>query len=123
MKVDEYYQLHGISWNAYYWLRKVKTATLQQAGFVELPIAENKPVPNTDFSASKLQNYLSGYKGTLVTNGYQTYYTLMKNSDTIRVSSCWSHARRKFANIVKTAATGVALASTEERVDNRQLSV
>ena len=96
-----------------------------------------------------LQNYLAGYKGTLITDGYQPYHTLMKNSDTIRVSGCWSHARRKFAEIVKTAAKGAALtpaqtiaaeavkridamyhldnkykdSSAEERLDNRQQSV
>ena len=52
MKVDEYCQLHDISRDAYYyWLRKVKTAALQQAGFVELPLPEVKPVSTTDFSA------------------------------------------------------------------------
>lgn len=96
-----------------------------------------------------LQKYLSGYKGTLITDGYQPYHTLMKNSDTIRVSGCWSHARRKFAEIVKAAAKGAALtpaqtvaaeavkridamyhldnkyknSSAEERLDNRQQSV
>ena len=45
MKVDDYCQLHDISRDAYYyWLRKVKTAALQQAGFVELPMPETKPV-------------------------------------------------------------------------------
>ena len=56
-----------------------------------------------------LQNYLAGYNGTLITDGYQPYHTLMKNSDTIKVSGCWSHARRKFAEIVKTAAKGETL--------------
>lgn len=52
MKVDDYCQLHGISRDAYYyWLRKVKTAALQQAGFVELPMTENKPALTTDFTA------------------------------------------------------------------------
>ena len=51
MKVDDYCQQHDISRDTYYyWLRKVKTAALQQAGFVELPIPETKPVPTTDFS-------------------------------------------------------------------------
>jgi len=51
MKVDEYCQQHAISRDAYYyWLRKVKEAALQQAGFVELPVPENKPTPATDFA-------------------------------------------------------------------------
>lgn len=55
MKADDYCQLHDISRAAcYYWLRKVKTATRQQAGFVELPLPEVKPVPTTDFAAQMI---------------------------------------------------------------------
>ena len=51
MKVDDYCQLHDISRGVYYyWLRKVKTAALQQAGFVKMPLPEVKPVPETDFT-------------------------------------------------------------------------
>ena len=51
MKVDDYCQLHDISRDAYYyWLRKVKTTALRQAGFVELPLPEVKPVRGTDFT-------------------------------------------------------------------------
>ena len=50
-----------------------------------------------------IQEYLTGYRGTLVTDGYQPYHSLMKNSEEIRVSGCWSHVRRRFAEIVKTA--------------------
>lgn len=52
MKVDDYCQQHDISRDAYYyWLRKVKAAALQQAGFVELPVPEVKPIPTTGFTA------------------------------------------------------------------------
>lgn len=38
LKVDDYCQQHNLSRDAYYyWLRKVKEAALQQAGFVEIP--------------------------------------------------------------------------------------
>lgn len=57
MKVDDYCQLHDISRDAYYyWLRKVKTAALQQAGFVELPLPEAKAVPGTDFATQLVSN-------------------------------------------------------------------
>ena len=55
MKVDDYCQLHAISRDAYYyWLRKVKTAALQQAGFVELPMPKSKPAPIHDFTAQMI---------------------------------------------------------------------
>lgn len=51
LKVDEYCQQHNLSRDAYYyWLRKVKEAALQQAGFVELPAPKNETVPATDFT-------------------------------------------------------------------------
>lgn len=55
LKVDEYCQQHDISRDAYYyWLRKVKAAALQQAGFVELPLPENKPAPTTAFAVQMI---------------------------------------------------------------------
>jgi transposase len=100
-------------------------------------------------NGSVIQKYLAGYQGTLVTDGYQPYHTLMKKSDSIKVAGCWAHARRKFAEIVKSAKKDAALTpaqtvaaeavkridamyhlentrkeiSAKERLDNRQQSV
>lgn len=50
------------------------------------------------------REFLKGYKGTLVTDGYQVYHTLAKErSDDLKVAGCWSHARRRFAEIVKAS--------------------
>ncbi len=96
-----------------------------------------------------IQEYLKGYRGILITDGYQPYHTLMKNSEEIRVAGCWAHARRRFAEIVKAAKKGGPLtpaqtisaeavkridamyhldnqykrSSAEERLDHRQRSV
>ena len=49
LKVDEYCSQHSLSRDAYYyWLRKVKEAALQQAGFVELPAAGFVTKPDSD---------------------------------------------------------------------------
>ena len=100
-------------------------------------------------SGEVLEKYLSGYQGTLVTDGYQPYHTLMKKSDRIKVAGCYAHARRKFAEIIKSVkkntplSPGQAVAaeavkridvmyhldnmykesSAKERLDNRQRSV
>lgn len=51
-----------------------------------------------------IDKYLEGYKGILVTDGYQSYHTLAKKrGGEIKVAGCWAHARRKFADIVKAA--------------------
>ena len=47
-----------------------------------------------------------GYKETLVTDGYQPYHTLMKKDGELKVAGCWSHKRRKFAEIVKATRKG-----------------
>lgn len=63
-------------------------------------------------------DYLKGYKGILVTDGYQSYHTLQKeHSDEIRVAGCWVHARRKFADIVKAVKGSGALTPGQKIAD------
>lgn len=52
------------------------------------------------------REFLKGYSGTLVTDGYQVYHTLEKQRDDLKVAGCWIHAKRKFAEIVKAIDTG-----------------
>lgn len=96
-----------------------------------------------------LEKYMKGYKGTLITDGYQPYHTLANAHEEIQVAGCWVHARRKFAEIVKakekdkpsTPAQTIAVeavkridamyhldnayktSSAKERLDNRQTSI
>ena len=100
-------------------------------------------------SGDVLEDYLQGYQGTLITDGYQPYHTLMNKSDEIKVAGCWTHARRKYVEVVKSVKKGASLtpaqqvaaeavrridmiyhidnafkkSSIEERLDNRQQSV
>ena len=61
-----------------------------------------------------LEKYLKGYKGTLVTDGYQPYHTLMKKDGELKVAGCWAHARRKFAEIIKATRKGQVLTPAQE---------
>ena len=61
-----------------------------------------------------ITDYLSGYKGYLITDGYQPYHTLDKKSEEISVSGCWSHCRRKYADIIKAAEKGVSFTPAQE---------
>ena len=45
--------------------------------------------------------FLKGYTGILVTDGYQVYHSLEKHRKGLKVAGCWVHAKRKFAEIVK----------------------
>ena len=47
-------------------------------------------------------NYLEGYKGTIECDGFSVYETLENNVEGISVANCWAHARRPFAEIVKS---------------------
>ncbi len=47
------------------------------------------------------RSFLKEYDGVLVTDGYQVYHTLEKEQKNLTVAGCWSHARRRFADVVK----------------------
>lgn len=57
-------------------------------------------------NASHPREFLKGYKGTLVCDGYQVYHTLSKERpDDLTIAGCWIHARRHFANAIKALKT------------------
>lgn len=47
------------------------------------------------------REFLKGYKGIIVADGYEVYHKLEKEGSDIRIAGCWSHSRRRFANVVK----------------------
>ncbi|WP_347462056.1 IS66 family transposase [Clostridium sp. DL-VIII] len=47
------------------------------------------------------REFLKSYSGIVVTDGYQVYHSLEKEFEDLRIAGCWSHARRRFANVVK----------------------
>lgn len=53
-------------------------------------------------NASHPREFLKNYSGTVVTDGYQVYHSLEKEIEGLKIAGCWSHARRRFANVVKT---------------------
>ncbi|WP_024833178.1 IS66 family transposase [Ruminiclostridium josui] len=48
------------------------------------------------------REFLKGYKGIIVTDGYEVYHKLEKEEPDIKIAGCWSYARRRFADVVKT---------------------
>lgn len=72
--------------------------TDQQYGSPPIFIYEYRPTRKTE----NPREFLKGYKGVLLTDGYQVYHTLKKeNPDTLKVAGCWVHAKRKYAEIIK----------------------
>ena len=80
-------------------------------------------------STRVLETSLADYNGVVMTDGYQVYHTYEKRrGGELKVAGCWVHARRKFAEIVKSldaedakamiAAEAVKRIQTIYHVDN-----
>ena len=51
------------------------------------------------------------FSGTVVTDGYQVYHTLGKERKDLKISGCWIHARRPFAEFIKSVGVEAAKGS------------
>ncbi|KLP38636.1 IS66 family transposase [Enterobacter ludwigii] len=58
--------------------------------------------------------YLKGWCGKLVVDGYPAYETLAKQDQGIILSGCWAHARRRFADLYKTSKDPRAAAAIRQ---------
>lgn len=65
-----------------------------------------RPIVLYDYQKTRKQDhpeeFLKQFEGVLVTDGYQVYHSLEEKREDLNVAGCWSHARRKFAEVVKT---------------------
>ncbi|KPU46389.1 transposase IS66 family protein [Oxobacter pfennigii] len=52
-------------------------------------------------NTSHPREFLKNYNGIVVTDGYQVYHSLERGREDLKIAGCWSHARRRFANVVK----------------------
>lgn len=48
------------------------------------------------------RDFLKDFSGTVVTDGYQVYHKIANERQDLKVAGCWIHARRPFAEIVKS---------------------
>ncbi len=53
-------------------------------------------------NASHPREFLKDFNGVCVTDGYQVYHTLETEREDLKIAGCWSHARRRFDEAVKT---------------------
>lgn len=65
--------------------------------------------------------FLKDYSGILVTDGFQVYHKLAsERPDELKVAGCWEHAKRKFAELVKSidnkSRTGSVAAEAVRRI-------
>jgi len=53
-------------------------------------------------NASHPREFLKDFSGVCVTDGYQVYHTIEGEREDLKIAGCWSHARRRFDEAVKT---------------------
>ena len=52
-------------------------------------------------NASHPREFLKGFHGICITDGYQVYHTLEAEREDLKIAGCWAHARRRFDEAVK----------------------
>ena len=52
-------------------------------------------------NASHPREFLKGFSGVCVTDGYQVYHTIENEREYLTIAGCWSHSRRRFDEAVK----------------------
>lgn len=52
-------------------------------------------------NATHPREFLKGYDGVCVTDGYQVYHTLEKELEELTIAGCWVHCRRRFDEALK----------------------
>lgn len=57
-------------------------------------------------NASHPREFLKGYSGICVTDGYQVYHMLEKEKEDLTIAGCWVHGRRRFDEALKVIPKG-----------------
>ena len=70
------------------------------------PSSKSPPIVLFDWQPSRRadhpRDFLKDFSGTVVTDGYQVYHKLGKERPDLNVAGCWVHARRPFADFIKS---------------------
>lgn len=70
------------------------------------PLRGTHPIVLFDWQPSRHSDhpreFLKTFSGTVVTDGYQVYHKLAKERRDLKVAGCWVHARRPFAEFIKS---------------------
>lgn len=65
------------------------------------------------------REFLKDFSGTVVTDGYQVYHTLDNQREDLNVAGCWIHARRPFADFIKSIGPETANGSIAQEAYDR----
>ena len=83
----------------------------------------DRPIVLYDYQATRStvhpERFLKGFFGIAVTDGCQAYHTLEKRREGLKVAGCWVHAKRKFAELIKSVVTDNADGTIAAEATNR----
>ena len=70
------------------------------------PFSKSPPIVLFDWQPSRRadhpRDFLKDFSGAVITDGYQVYHKLGKERQDLNVAGCWIHARRPFADFIKS---------------------
>ena len=79
------------------------------------PLRGTHPIVLFDWQPSRHsehpREFLKTFSGTVVTDGYQVYHKLAKERRDLKIAGCWVHARRPFAEFIKSVGQDTAKGS------------
>lgn len=79
------------------------------------PRSSRYPIVLYDWQPSRKadhpREFLKDFSGTVVTDGYQVYHKLSNEREDLNIAGCWIHARRPFAEFIKSVGTETAKGS------------
>lgn len=79
------------------------------------PHCSKHPIVLYDWQPSRRadhpREFLKSFSGTVVTDGYQVYHKLGKEREDLKISGCWIHARRPYAEFIKSVGASAAKGS------------
>ena len=67
------------------------------------------------------RQFLKDFSGICVTDGYEVYHSIARERNDLTIAGCWSHARRDFADVVKSA--GKEKGSVQESICYKALQI
>jgi transposase len=65
------------------------------------------------------REFLKDFSGTVVTDGYQVYHKLAKERADLKIAGCWVHARRPYAEFIKSVGLTAAKGSIAQEAYDR----
>ncbi len=60
------------------------------------------------------REFLKDFSGTVVTDGYQVYHSIGNEREDLTIAGCWIHARRPFAEFIKSIKPSAAKGSVAQ---------